>query len=146
MLDCGSSSPPLLLPAAFCRLRNPLRPLLVSGCASATGQRGLTAMGGNYTRDKLSELCMQVVGQRKGCSRWETRLVSLACHSARCAWDMALCCIKQFCQLVSGTALRNWAAPLQKVSPCHQNCLGKELIPQIYTENSPLCLEQLLNL
>lgn len=24
---------------------------------------------------------------------------SLACHSARCSWDMALCCIKQLCQV-----------------------------------------------
>lgn len=75
-LVCGFSSPPLLLPAAFCWLRNPLCPLLVSGCASDTGQRGLTALGGNYTRDKLGELCMQIVGQRKGCSRWETRLAA----------------------------------------------------------------------
>jgi len=81
-----------VLPAAFFRLRNSLWPLLVSSCASSTGERGLAAVGGNIPGGwvKLGELCMQVVGQRKGCSRCETGLASLARRSARRAWYVLL--------------------------------------------------------
>lgn len=33
--------------------------------------------------DKTGELCVQVVGQRRACSRHETGLAALACHGAR---------------------------------------------------------------